>query len=201
MRWLAPLSPNDDGSDNESVDSGDLADEPDREEFVEHDVATPEQNTLPGARTRAPQTETPEDRRTRLESEKYQKQTAEDIGAQFTENRRSTATGVPFKSKAGKQWYTQPPDDFTPGVLKSLVRDKPSKVEDGMWYVFQRILPPKTYWDKMSENTIKYATKHKDGEDINSAKAEDRRHSAFQGKGKQRPWKVNISGPQLYSEA
>ncbi|KAK3243251.1 hypothetical protein CYMTET_47084 [Cymbomonas tetramitiformis] len=126
MRWLAP--PRDDG--NESDESADLQDEPDEGEFADPSSTL----ELPGARSStSSQQESLEDRATRLESEKFQKSTAQNIGALLEENRRSAATQASFESKANSKLYTQPPDDYTPGMLKRFAKDKPKDVEKGMW--------------------------------------------------------------------
>eukprot|EP00854_Cymbomonas_tetramitiformis_P034300 gene34300-biopygen24406 len=194
MRWLV----HSDDAGYDSDDSQDLTDVPDPAEFAEPGATSGIDNVLPGSRQVTSNIETPEEKRTRIDAEKFQKATAETIGESFVEDRQSETNKVPFESKANPRLYTTPRDYHTPGFLKSLDKNKPASVEKAMWYIFCKLLPLNTYWKLLSEQTLRYSEVNKAGTDVNATKAEDKRHESYDAKDKQRQ-RSNEYNERLYN--
>ncbi|KAK3289248.1 hypothetical protein CYMTET_3309 [Cymbomonas tetramitiformis] len=193
-RWLLPLGSTE-GAPAESEDLSDSSD-PDESEPEDPDESDTEdvgQKPVPVRRVKKV-VESAEQKQTRLEFEARKKTVTESIHTSFVENKRVPPPTREFKHAKPSDLFNDPPDDITPGLLKTLVSDKPRSVEQGMLYVFNKLLPP-SFWLQLSKNSLKYAVFKKAGEDTNADKDPDDQHPSYQGKGKQRPWDPNWVSP------
>ncbi|KAK3240573.1 hypothetical protein CYMTET_49592 [Cymbomonas tetramitiformis] len=185
-RWLLPLSSTE-GATAESEELIDSSD-PDESEPEERDESDTEvgEKVVPVRRAKKV-VESAEEKKVRLQFEERKKSVTGSIHAGFVENKRVPPPTTEFKHSKPSNLFHNPPDDSTPGLLKTLVSQKPRNIDQGMLYIFDKLLPP-SYWLKLSKNSLKYAAFKKAGEDTNADKSPDDRHPSYQGKGKQRPW-------------
>ncbi|KAK3242276.1 hypothetical protein CYMTET_48033 [Cymbomonas tetramitiformis] len=139
--------------------------------------------------------ESAEDKRSRIDGTKRKEDVAACVGSQFRENKRTQARAASeFKYSRNSSLFHEPPDEFTPGLAVEFNRRKPKKVEDGMFYTFNKLLPP-SYWRKVSGFSLAYAEHKSAGEDTNAALPEKDRHPSYKGAGKQRPWNPKWVSP------
>ncbi|KAK3262505.1 hypothetical protein CYMTET_28643, partial [Cymbomonas tetramitiformis] len=139
--------------------------------------------------------ESAEDKRSRIDGTKRKEDVAACVGSQFRENKRTQARAASeFKHSRNSSLFHEPPDEFTPGLAVEFNRRKPKKVEDGMFYTFNKLLPP-SYWRKVSGFSLAYAEHKSAGEDTNAALPEKDRHPSYKGAGKQRPWNPKWVSP------
>ncbi|KAK3237741.1 hypothetical protein CYMTET_52204 [Cymbomonas tetramitiformis] len=183
-RWLLPVgSPESAGAESE-----DLSDSSDPDEDSDSDSEAG-QKVVPVRPAKAKAVESAEEKRARLDFEEHKKSVTQAIHSRFVEKKRTPTPDIEFKPSKGKpsSLFHDPPCDNKPGLLKTFVSEKPRNIEEGMFYVFGKLLP-KSYWIKLSNNSVKYAVFKKAGEDSNADKDPDDRFQMYKGKGKQRPW-------------
>ncbi|KAK3265565.1 hypothetical protein CYMTET_25765 [Cymbomonas tetramitiformis] len=157
VQWVC-----DDAEGYASDTSEALADVPDLAELAEIAEAAKENGDDAIARLRfVPPKETDEERKVRLATEKWHQETTAGIGESFVENRRSSPTPPTEKSRLRDRVpFDDCPDDYTPGLATHLRENKPDSVEEGMWYVFQHLLPVREYWTELSRTSTRYAEKN-----------------------------------------
>ncbi|KAK3254341.1 hypothetical protein CYMTET_36443 [Cymbomonas tetramitiformis] len=197
-RWLLPEG----SAEAATAESEDLSDTPDSGESEQSDSeAGPSEKAVPTRRQK--DKESPAQKAVRLEAEKCKEEISQTISDSFVENRRVQPPVTAFKHAKSRELYHDPPNDYTPGLLKTFVTARPKSVEDGMIYVFDKLLP-KSYWQELSRTSLKYSVDKKAGQDTNADKAPDDRHPQYKGKGKQRPWNpkwVSPNGLLLFHES
>eukprot|EP00854_Cymbomonas_tetramitiformis_P016244 gene16244-19278_t len=79
-----------------------------------------------------PPAESEDDRKVRIETEKWQQATTAAIGESFKENQRRQPTTPAQKNTREQTEFEEFPDDHTPAVAAHLRANKPSKVGEGM---------------------------------------------------------------------
>ncbi|KAK3277245.1 hypothetical protein CYMTET_14737 [Cymbomonas tetramitiformis] len=187
------------------AESEDLSDDSDPDDCEDSDTdadAGAAEKVVPVRRKRNA-VETAEQKQARLDSEERKKTVTEAIYSSFVENKRAPSPTREFKHAKPSDLFHDPPDDIRPGLLKTLLSERPRNIEDCMLYVFDKLLP-KSFWLKLSKNSLKYAAAKKAGEDVNAEKEPADRHPLYQGKGKQRPWDpkwVNPNGLLLFHQS
>ncbi|KAK3278600.1 hypothetical protein CYMTET_13472 [Cymbomonas tetramitiformis] len=193
-RWVLPIGDASVAEESESDEASDAEDSQESEAGVDSDDEAV--SAGPGTVSRTPQKETPAEKVVRLQFEAKKVEVAATIGSAFKENSRVPEPNIEFVHGKSTDLFFPPPNDHTPGLLKSLVKDKPRTVEAGMSYVFDKILPD-SYWRKVSKFSRAYAVKKGAGTDINAAKVPEDRHKRYGGKGKQRPFNPEWGGEGL----
>ncbi|KAK3279963.1 hypothetical protein CYMTET_12176 [Cymbomonas tetramitiformis] len=182
-KWLLSVG---EATTADSSESEELTDGTDDGESVAGEESDDETTPLV-ARAPAKQKETPVEKATRIAHEAHKQRVAHEIASRFRENVQAAANAETFKTSKPASLFYAPPNDYTPGLNKELVAQKPTKVEDGMAYVFQKIFP-KAFWQELSRFSVAYAKKKGAGTDINAAKAPEDRHPRHNGKGQHRAW-------------
>ncbi|KAK3276007.1 hypothetical protein CYMTET_15899 [Cymbomonas tetramitiformis] len=198
QRWLVPIGATE---TPDGVLSDDLHDSSDSEESQAEPSDGEEENRPSLATDRLTpikdrvKAESAEDKAQRIDGSKRKEETTATIGEAFQENKPTApVVSPPFKHGRDKDLFEEPPDIYTPGLSKQFRKSAPKKVDDGMFYTFQKLLPP-AYWRRLSVFSRKYATPKKAGTDVNSELDEKDRHASYEGKGKQRPWNAQWVSP------
>ncbi|KAK3245418.1 hypothetical protein CYMTET_45010 [Cymbomonas tetramitiformis] len=187
-RWLLPIG----CPQSAPAESEDLSDSSDPDE--DSDPGSEAAQKVVPVRRAKPATESAEEKRARLEFEERKKSVTQAIHSGFVENKRTPPPSSTFKPSNPSDLFHDPPTDSKPGLLKTFAAGKPRNIEEGMYYVYSTLLP-KSFWAKLSQNSVKYAVAKKAGQDTNADKEADDRFQLYKGKGKQRPWDPKWVGP------